>query len=85
MTTILSFGHAIYDLIIILIFYVIDSHYLCIRWDGLKTFLAMDRTPIHCGQERMTKGFIRSYKNFHFYWILGAGHFVSPFYFIVAT
>lgn len=47
-----------------------------LKWDGLKTFLAMDRTPIYCGQERMTKGFIRSYKNFHFYWILGAGHFV---------
>lgn len=34
------------------------------------------RTPLYCGGEA-TKGFTKSYKNLHFYWILGAGHFVS--------
>uniref|UniRef100_A0A452YKX4 Uncharacterized protein n=1 Tax=Aegilops tauschii subsp. strangulata TaxID=200361 RepID=A0A452YKX4_AEGTS len=24
---------------------------------------------------KVTKAFVRSYKNLHFYWILGAGHF----------
>ncbi|KAI3450646.1 hypothetical protein Pfo_007311 [Paulownia fortunei] len=47
-----------------------------LKWEGLKTFLSMDRTPIYCGQERITKGFTKSYRNLHFYWILGAGHFV---------
>ncbi|KAL6566891.1 Serine carboxypeptidase-like 51 [Orobanche minor] len=47
-----------------------------LKWGGLKTFLAMDRTPIHCGKEKITKGFTKSYRNLHFYWILGAGHFV---------
>ncbi|KZV42612.1 serine carboxypeptidase-like 51-like [Dorcoceras hygrometricum] len=58
-----------------------------LKWDGLKSFLSKDRTPIYCGQEKMTKGFYKSYRNLHFYWILGAGHFVSlsfllfPFFF----
>ncbi|KAG8371241.1 hypothetical protein BUALT_Bualt13G0067200 [Buddleja alternifolia] len=47
-----------------------------LKWEGLKTFLNMDRTPIYCGGEKITKGFTKSYKNLHFYWILGAGHFV---------
>ncbi|KAL3622904.1 Serine carboxypeptidase-like 51 [Castilleja foliolosa] len=47
-----------------------------LKWDGLKTFLGMERTPIYCGHEKITKGFKKSYKNLHFYWILGAGHFV---------
>ncbi|XP_057804783.1 LOW QUALITY PROTEIN: serine carboxypeptidase-like 51 [Salvia miltiorrhiza] len=47
-----------------------------LKWDGLKTFLSMERTPMYCGKEKITKGFTRSYKNLHFYWILGAGHFV---------
>ncbi|KAG8387573.1 hypothetical protein BUALT_Bualt02G0035400 [Buddleja alternifolia] len=47
-----------------------------LKWNGLKTFLSMDRTPIYCGKEKMTKGFRKSYRNLHFYWILGAGHFV---------
>ncbi|KAI3688178.1 hypothetical protein L1987_81887 [Smallanthus sonchifolius] len=29
---------------------------------------------IYCGNETVTKGFAKSYKNLHFYWILGAGH-----------
>ncbi|KAL7115901.1 hypothetical protein ACP275_04G210100 [Erythranthe tilingii] len=47
-----------------------------LKWDGIKTFLSMPRTPLFCGEEKMTKGFFKSYKNLHFYWILGAGHFV---------
>ncbi|KAL8255634.1 hypothetical protein R6Q59_030701 [Mikania micrantha] len=47
-----------------------------LKWEGLKTFLSIDRTPLYCGDGRMTKGFTKSYKNLHFYWILGAGHFV---------
>ncbi|KAL1557683.1 Serine carboxypeptidase-like 51 [Salvia divinorum] len=47
-----------------------------LKWGGIKTFLSLERTPLYCGKERITKGFIRSYKNLHFYWILGAGHFV---------
>ncbi|KAE9616721.1 hypothetical protein Lal_00034494 [Lupinus albus] len=47
-----------------------------LKWEGLQNFLGKDRTPLYCGSEKKTKGFFRSYKNLHFYWILGAGHFV---------
>ncbi|KAF5727491.1 serine carboxypeptidase-like 51-like isoform X1 [Tripterygium wilfordii] len=47
-----------------------------LKWEGLQSFLSMDRTPLFCGEEKITKGFTKSYKNLHFYWILGAGHFV---------
>ncbi|THU54118.1 hypothetical protein C4D60_Mb10t21640 [Musa balbisiana] len=49
-----------------------------LKWEGLKTFNNMDRKPLYCDTEGMavTKGFLKSYHNFHFYWILGAGHFV---------
>ncbi|VAH09204.1 unnamed protein product [Triticum turgidum subsp. durum] len=47
-----------------------------LKWDGLKNFLALPRQPLYCGSAGATKGFVRSYKNLHFYWILGAGHFV---------
>ncbi|XP_075519973.1 serine carboxypeptidase-like 51 [Primulina tabacum] len=47
-----------------------------LKWDGLRSFLSMERTPIYCGQEKMTKGYFKSYRNLQFYWILGAGHFV---------
>lgn len=46
-------------------------------WTELKNFLALPRQPLYCGSAGATKGFVRSYKNLHFYWILGAGHFVS--------
>ncbi|KAI5666468.1 hypothetical protein M9H77_16321 [Catharanthus roseus] len=46
-----------------------------LKWSGLRTFLSMDRTPLYCG-DQSTRGFSKSYKNFQFYWILGAGHFV---------
>uniref|UniRef100_A0A0D9VUT5 Carboxypeptidase n=1 Tax=Leersia perrieri TaxID=77586 RepID=A0A0D9VUT5_9ORYZ len=48
-----------------------------LKWDGLKNFLSIPRQPLHCGSSEITKGFVRSYKNLHFYWILGAGHFSS--------
>ncbi|XP_047308702.1 serine carboxypeptidase-like 51 [Impatiens glandulifera] len=47
-----------------------------LKWDGLNNFLNLSRTPLYCGQGKVTKGFFRSYKNLFFYWILGAGHFV---------
>ncbi|XP_057538139.1 serine carboxypeptidase-like 51 [Amaranthus tricolor] len=49
-----------------------------LKWDGLKSFLSESRTPIYCEKDGPTKGFKRSYNNLHFYWVLGAGHFV-PF------
>ncbi|XP_058076842.1 serine carboxypeptidase-like 51 [Magnolia sinica] len=47
-----------------------------LKWEGLKNFTRLDRTPLYCEGGSETKGFMRSYKNLHFYWILGAGHFV---------
>ncbi|KAL5809422.1 hypothetical protein ACOSQ3_030113 [Xanthoceras sorbifolium] len=48
-----------------------------LKWDGLKEFLSLDRTPLYCGTDKTTiAGFSSSYKNFSFYWIIGAGHFV---------
>lgn len=47
-----------------------------LKWEGLKNFSSTDRIPIYCGGGRVTKGFTKSYRNLHFYWILGAGHFV---------
>lgn len=47
-----------------------------LKWEGLKTFLGMERTPLYCGKDKRTRGFTKSYRNLHFYWILGAGHFV---------
>nr|GEV57410.1 serine carboxypeptidase-like 51 [Tanacetum cinerariifolium] len=47
-----------------------------LKWGGLKTFLSIDRNPLYCGDEKITKGFTKSYRNLHFYWILEAGHFV---------
>ncbi|KAL1323549.1 hypothetical protein AAHE18_13G024000 [Arachis hypogaea] len=47
-----------------------------LKWEGLQNFLNKERTPLYCGSDKTTKGFVKSYKNLHFYWILGAGHFV---------
>ncbi|XP_043703192.1 serine carboxypeptidase-like 51 [Telopea speciosissima] len=48
-----------------------------LKWEGLQGFLSLDRTPLYCGNDQITtKGFTKSYKNLHFYWILLAGHFV---------
>ncbi|KAL6878232.1 hypothetical protein ACP4OV_012402 [Aristida adscensionis] len=47
-----------------------------LKWNGLKSFLSLPRQPLYCGTSKGTKAFVRSYKNLHFYWILGAGHFV---------
>ncbi|KAJ1699641.1 hypothetical protein LUZ63_008153 [Rhynchospora breviuscula] len=48
-----------------------------LKWDGLKNFTNLARTPLYCdGSDGGTKGFYRSYQNLHFYWVLHAGHFV---------
>ncbi|KAJ4977543.1 hypothetical protein NE237_008323 [Protea cynaroides] len=48
-----------------------------LKWEGLQSFLSLDRTPLYCGNDKTTtKGFTKSYKNLHFYWVLLAGHFV---------
>ncbi|KAK4855867.1 hypothetical protein QYF36_011828 [Acer negundo] len=47
-----------------------------LKWEGLQGFQSSQRSPLHCGADRLTRGFSKSYKNLHFYWILGAGHFV---------
>ncbi|XP_062211460.1 serine carboxypeptidase-like 51 [Phragmites australis] len=47
-----------------------------LKWGGLTSFLSLPRQPLYCGTSKGTKAFVRSYKNLHFYWILGAGHYV---------
>ncbi|KMZ72071.1 serine carboxypeptidase-like 51 [Zostera marina] len=54
-----------------------------LKWDGLNEFNSLDRRPMYCGGKDtngitngITNGFTKSYKNLHFFWILGAGHFV---------
>ncbi|KAM7278744.1 hypothetical protein ACFE04_005878 [Oxalis oulophora] len=47
-----------------------------LKWDGLEKFQSKARTPRYCGGHGVTKGFTKSYKNLHFYWILEASHFV---------
>ncbi|PWZ05493.1 Serine carboxypeptidase-like 51 [Zea mays] len=47
-----------------------------LKWDGLKTFLSLPRQTLYCGLIKGAKAFVRSYNNLHFYWILGAGHYV---------
>ncbi|XP_027120538.1 serine carboxypeptidase-like 51 [Coffea arabica] len=47
-----------------------------LKWHGIKNFLNKDRTPLYCGGDKSIKGFTKSYRNLHFYWILNAGHFV---------
>ncbi|XP_020275789.1 serine carboxypeptidase-like 51 isoform X2 [Asparagus officinalis] len=47
-----------------------------LKWPGLQNFNKIERKPIACEGVVGTKGFVKSYKNLHFYWVLGAGHFV---------
>lgn len=47
-----------------------------LKWEGLQNFNNVEREPIYCGDEIVTRGFFKSYRNLHFYWILEAGHFV---------
>ncbi|KAI8015896.1 Serine carboxypeptidase-like 51 [Camellia lanceoleosa] len=48
-----------------------------LKWEGLKNYLNLSRTPSFWGEDNITtKAFVRSYKNLLFYWILGASHFV---------
>ncbi|OAY69832.1 Serine carboxypeptidase-like 51, partial [Ananas comosus] len=45
-----------------------------LKWDGLTDFTGANRKALYCdGNEAgATKGFVKSHKNLHFYWILGA-------------
>ncbi|CAH8284694.1 unnamed protein product [Eruca vesicaria subsp. sativa] len=46
------------------------------KWEGIQEFKKMDIEPLYCENDReRTRGFTKSFKNLHFYWILGAGHF----------
>ncbi|KAG1361343.1 serine carboxypeptidase-like 51 [Cocos nucifera] len=47
-----------------------------LKWEGLKNFTNLERKPLYCNNDGVTRGFLKSYQNLHFYWILGAGHFV---------
>ncbi|XP_020599982.1 serine carboxypeptidase-like 51 [Phalaenopsis equestris] len=47
-----------------------------LKWEGLQNFSNAERSPLYCENEGVTAAFKKSYKNLHFYWILGAGHFV---------
>ncbi|XP_010940510.1 serine carboxypeptidase-like 51 isoform X2 [Elaeis guineensis] len=47
-----------------------------LKWEGMKEFNKLERKPLYCNNDRVTRGFVKSYKNLRFYWILGAGHFV---------
>jgi serine carboxypeptidase 1 len=53
--------------------------FINLRWDGINTFLSLPRQSLHCGPSKGTKGFVRSYKNLQFYWILGAGQYLSQY------
>ncbi|GLJ05095.1 hypothetical protein SUGI_0010830 [Cryptomeria japonica] len=46
-----------------------------LKWKGLAEFNSKKRTPLYCNGSQ-TYGFIKSYSNLQFFWILGAGHFV---------
>ncbi|KAG2571198.1 serine carboxypeptidase-like 51 isoform X2 [Panicum virgatum] len=52
-----------------------------LKWFGLSKFLSLPRQPLHyCDSaiycSKQIRAFVRSYKNFTFYWILQAGHMV---------
>ncbi|CAL4923011.1 unnamed protein product [Urochloa decumbens] len=47
-----------------------------LKWEGLRSFLSLPRQPLYCDDSKGVKAFVRSYENLHFYWILGAGHYV---------
>ncbi|KAF8647652.1 hypothetical protein HU200_065289 [Digitaria exilis] len=52
-----------------------------LKWDGLSHFLSLPRRPLHyCDSaiycSKQIRAYVRSYKNFAFYWILQAGHMV---------
>lgn len=50
-----------------------------LQWSGLQGFNAAKRVPLYPPADVETKNtgaFLQSYQNFHFYWILKAGHMV---------
>uniref|UniRef100_A0A1W7RAV1 Carboxypeptidase n=1 Tax=Hadrurus spadix TaxID=141984 RepID=A0A1W7RAV1_9SCOR len=46
-----------------------------LKWPGLKSFKQANRSPFLLPSNR-TAGFVKSYKNLYFYWILKSGHMV---------
>ncbi|XP_057831254.2 uncharacterized protein LOC131041986 [Cryptomeria japonica] len=44
-----------------------------LKWDGLEGFNSATRRVLYCNESE-TKGFVKSYKNLQFVWILLAGH-----------
>ncbi|XP_038685670.1 serine carboxypeptidase-like 51 [Tripterygium wilfordii] len=51
-----------------------------LSWNGLKSYLNLERDPLYCGNDMtITKGFRRKYDNFTFYWILMSGHNIPLF------
>ncbi|XP_057831209.1 serine carboxypeptidase-like 51 isoform X2 [Cryptomeria japonica] len=46
-----------------------------LKWRGLDGFNSTTRTPLYCNGT-VTKGYLKSYKNLYFFWVLGAGHFI---------
>ncbi|KAG9441713.1 hypothetical protein H6P81_017567 [Aristolochia fimbriata] len=47
-----------------------------LKWEGLQNFTNSAHEPLFCEDGGETKAFRKSYTNLHFYWVLGAGHFV---------
>jgi len=56
-----------------------------LTWSGLAKFNKSYRTSLYVApNSRQVAGYVKSYKNFSFYWILDAGHMVGIFsHFIV--
>jgi len=47
-----------------------------LTWPGLPKFNKSWRTALYVANTRQVAGYVKSYKNFSFYWILDAGHMV---------
>ncbi|CAN1197969.1 Serine carboxypeptidase-like 51 [Linum perenne] len=51
-----------------------------LKWKEVSNFTGSKRKALYCGGGEggggSTKAFVKTYKNLHFYWILGAGHFI---------
>ena len=46
-----------------------------LKWDGLSHYNSAKRTAL-TSHEGIPWGYVKSFKNFTFYWILNAGHMV---------
>lgn len=53
-----------------------------LKWSGLPAFKKAERVALYppSGEADLNTGaFLQEYQNFHFYWILDAGHMVRRF------